>query len=351
MPVGISQTYISGISTVVDSTDAAYKEYVDNENLAPIPDVNVDYPFLLNTGTDTAWVGISSFVEYTTGGTYNITLPTYAKELTVVLTGGGGGGAGGISGPSNNFGNDVGGGAGGGGGSVMFSIPTSAIVGTALTVIVGLAGTGGNGSPGSSTVATAGANGGRTTIIWNSLEGTQSVFANGGTGGSIGVHASSGGAGGPGGTVSVISNYTYSYSGTAGGRGAFAGSFPSAPAFSGGNASAGYQCSGGGGGGANAGSSLSPGSGGAIYFYSNTYQITTNNASAVTISGLSYGAGAAGGTGGTFTGSPGGSGARGGGGGGGGGGQGQNLGFPAAGYTSGNGGSGGTGYALVMWRG
>lgn len=351
MPVGIGTTYIIGISTASNTTDAAYKEYVDNANTAPIIDRNIAYPFLVNTGSSTAWLGITSFTEYTTAGTYTFNFPLHAKELTITITGGGGGGAGGISGPSNVYGQDVGGGGGGGGASLMFSIPTSSIVGTALTVSVGAAGTGGNGSPGASTSATAGSNGGRTTVTWNSLEGTQSVFANGGTGGSIGVYNSSGGAGGPGGTLSSMNNYIWATNGTSGGRGAYF-LFPSSfSAVSGTNASGANQCTGGGGGGANAGSAIPHASGGTIYFYSNTYNVSSSGASSVTFSSLSYGAGGAGGSGGTYTGTPGGSGARGAGGGGGGGGQGQNLGFPAAGYTSGNGGTGGAGYALISWRG
>lgn len=354
MSVSIGFTSISGITTSVDQYDAVHKGYFDSVNNITIPSQNQKNTFLFTDATTTSWVGITSFTEYTIPGTYIFNIPEQAKELTFFLVGAGGGGAGGISGPANNFGFGVGGGGGGGGATAMWIIPRTSIVGSAITVSIGSSGTAGAGSPASSVTATPGGTGGSTSVTWSAPSGIPSatcqILVNGGVGGFIGTSGSIGGsAGGGAAAPPIASNYTYASAGTPGGRGAYAGG--SLPASPGTPMSSPYQCSGGGGGGSNAGSSLVPGAGGAIYYYNNTYQITTADASALVIPGLSHGAGGAGGQGSQYAANSGGRGARGGGGGGGGSGQGQNLGFPASGYTSGPGGAGGAGYAFIMWRG
>ena len=96
MPVVVGVSSISGITTAVNSTDAAYKEYTD----ARVTFSGVSVPtsldaneFLFTNGSSISWQPIQAVQEYTASGSYSFSIPTQAKKFTIEATGAGGGGA------------------------------------------------------------------------------------------------------------------------------------------------------------------------------------------------------------------------------------------------------------------
>lgn len=118
------------------------------------------------------------------------TVPTYAYYVSALLIGGGGGGGGGGKGDKNNNGAS-GGGGGGGGCSIMRLFPVTP--GVSYTVTIGSGGSAGirQWDGGSASGA-----GGNTVFSYN---GTPTLTAHGGSGGSVGSGANVGAAGGSGG--------------------------------------------------------------------------------------------------------------------------------------------------------
>lgn len=94
MPVNVGLSSITGISTVISGTDAAYKEYVDNKLGTAIPSIyGNENEFLFTNGSTVSWEPIQASQEYTAAGSYTFNIPTQAKELFIEATGAGGGGA------------------------------------------------------------------------------------------------------------------------------------------------------------------------------------------------------------------------------------------------------------------
>ena len=92
MPAQLGSNQITGISTAVSGSDAAYKDYVDNNG--PIPSIiNNENEFLFTDGSAVSWEPIHATQEYTTAGSYTFPIPLQAKELLIEATGAGGGGA------------------------------------------------------------------------------------------------------------------------------------------------------------------------------------------------------------------------------------------------------------------
>ena len=94
MPVELGSNQITGISTAVSGSDAAYKNYVDTRPPGSGPSIyGNENEFLFTNGSATSWEPIQASQEYTTAGTYTYTLPTQAKRVVIESNGAGGGGA------------------------------------------------------------------------------------------------------------------------------------------------------------------------------------------------------------------------------------------------------------------
>jgi hypothetical protein len=93
MPVEISSVQITGITTVVNLTDAVSKEYVDTSSGITTTSDDGNRLFVYSDGTNQIWEPIGAYQEYTTPGNYTFTVPTQAKQLFIEATGAGGGGA------------------------------------------------------------------------------------------------------------------------------------------------------------------------------------------------------------------------------------------------------------------
>lgn len=229
---------------------------------------NLTTPILqTNSISDTNGIYLLQRNIYDTPGVFTITPPnnlkyTYAR-IQMWGAGGGGGGADFQGVVNNGVGSVVpGGGAGGGGAYGEIIMPYQILQNSTLTGNVGYGGTGGlggyiatttaiNANKISSTVGvgqagTDGTNGTATTISLSMITGNSTLaanwYANGGTGGRVGVGTVAGVAG-TGGTL--LGTFSTSQSGTAGGAG---GSTASAAAGTNLTAS-GFAASGGGGGG------------------------------------------------------------------------------------------------------
>lgn len=93
MPVEISSVQITGITTVVNLTDAVSKEYVDTSSGITTTSDDGNRLFVYSDGSIQSWEPIGAYQEYTTPGNYTFTVPTQAKQLFIEATGAGGGGA------------------------------------------------------------------------------------------------------------------------------------------------------------------------------------------------------------------------------------------------------------------
>lgn len=143
--------------------------------------------------------------QYTTVGTYTVTVPADKTTLRVSLIGASGG-SGGSSAFSGNVGENLGGAGGGGGGSgVSVTTISGLTAGETITIVVGSHGVGGNGYPYGGGSGSNGSAGGNTTVSRTS--GVIAIATGGGggaaashTGGAGGAAGTGGGAGGNGGT-------------------------------------------------------------------------------------------------------------------------------------------------------
>ncbi len=96
MSVEVKSNQITGITTTVNPTDAASKQYVDDNITSsgvPVPTTADETEFLFTNGSTASWEPIQASQEYTAVGTYTFTVPTQAKKFTIEATGAGGGGA------------------------------------------------------------------------------------------------------------------------------------------------------------------------------------------------------------------------------------------------------------------
>ena len=96
MSVEVKSNQITGITTTVNPTDAASKQYVDDNITSsgvPTPTFADQNEFLFTNGSTASWEPIQASQEYTAVGTYTFTVPTQAKKFTIEATGAGGGGA------------------------------------------------------------------------------------------------------------------------------------------------------------------------------------------------------------------------------------------------------------------
>ena len=95
MPVKLGSNQITGVSTSVSGSDAAYKQFVDTKTFGPysIPSSggNIN-EFLSPNGSSTSLKPIQASQEYTAAGPYTFDIPLQAKELLIEATGAGGGG-------------------------------------------------------------------------------------------------------------------------------------------------------------------------------------------------------------------------------------------------------------------
>ena len=104
MPINISGTNVTGITSIRDTDDAVNKAYVDGKTGSAPPIQNQEGEFLYTDGTTLAWEPITNYSEYTTTGSYTFDVPSYAKEVLIEATGAGGAGASGnTDGDSWNF--------------------------------------------------------------------------------------------------------------------------------------------------------------------------------------------------------------------------------------------------------
>jgi hypothetical protein len=156
-----------------------------------------------------------SYIEYTTPGTYTITVPNIASYIAVVLIGGGGSGGNGGWGSNGSASFGTGGGGGGAGATIITkAIPITPSSTVSLTV-------GGGGSPGSfnGVIPYIGTSGAETSI---SIGGVKRFGAGGGYRGNSGWNQNSvnintlpnnevRGLGGTGGTIYQESNYSIYY--------------------------------------------------------------------------------------------------------------------------------------------
>ena len=89
----LGPNYISGITTSVNPTDVAFKQYADNKPGVSIPTDELNNGKLLfSDGSNVSWEKASNYVEYTSAGNYNFSIPTRAQKLTIEVSGSGGGG-------------------------------------------------------------------------------------------------------------------------------------------------------------------------------------------------------------------------------------------------------------------
>ena len=185
MAVEVGSNQITGITTAVNNTDAAYKDYVASVNNAnPIASpINQSNKFLYTDGSTTSWNSIGAYVEYTTAGSYTFDVPVNAVEIMIEVTGGGGGGGGGGSGLSGSTGVGAGGGGGGSGATGMWIIPKGHITSSTISVTVGSSGSAGTGSAGNVAAGTNGGAGGASSVTWTGPNGSYTLSANGGAGG------------------------------------------------------------------------------------------------------------------------------------------------------------------------
>ena len=96
MSVEVKSNQITGITTTVNPTDAASKQYVDERITSPgVPLITTsdENEFLFTDGSSASWQPIQAVQEYTTAGISTYTIPTQAKKFTIDATVGGGGGA------------------------------------------------------------------------------------------------------------------------------------------------------------------------------------------------------------------------------------------------------------------
>lgn len=189
-------------------------------------------------------------IEFTSPGTYTITIPTFAKSMIVTACGGGGGGG---SGTSNALSGIGGGAGGGGGGAAAINNKTYSLTGkggTEIKITIGAGGAGGNrdsqnGVTGESTIisgfvtlaggiggrgdggdggASGGAGGGRggagaKSSTLNGYTGTSGVVGTGGTGGTATEQNTHGGGGGGGSLGAGGKGDGYTSTGTEGSKG------------------------------------------------------------------------------------------------------------------------------------
>lgn len=330
MPIGISSSRITGITSIRDSDDVVSKEYIDARAGGAPDKTNQEAEFLYTDGSIYSWEHLTSYTEYKTPGSYTHRLPDYAKHILIEAIGGGGGGE-----PGNASGGGSSGGSGGSGAYSSWQIIKDQIVGFTLNIFVGSGGTGGTASP-----LVAATSGQASTVSWTGPNSATYTLSAAGGGAASGVTGGSAGAADVG-----TDNFLVTSSGIAGVNGLTGNGTGTSATTS----STAFQATAGGGGGFGSDTNNFGGNGGTINYYGNTataVSVSVNGTNGPEIAGLAYGGGGSGGGGNsTPLAGNGGNGSRGGGGGGGG------YGYNSILLSSavGNGGNGGSGYVKVTW--
>jgi hypothetical protein len=89
----LGPNYVTGITTSVNTTDIAFKEYVDNHTGGITATTDSDNgKLLVSDGSTSSWEYLSTRVEFETPGTTNYTVPSRVNKLLISASGGGGGG-------------------------------------------------------------------------------------------------------------------------------------------------------------------------------------------------------------------------------------------------------------------
>ena len=156
--------------------------YFDGTNWSQLSPGDDGYVLTTHSeGEDPSWEavsgsssGTSSIEIMTTPGTSNVTIPTTANFVNILVGGGGGGGGGGKTVTTTNY---SGGGGGGGGAMARATFDASVLRGIAAVLSVTVGATGGGGA-----AAASGTAGGASSV---SVGGTLILQAGGGAGGSV----------------------------------------------------------------------------------------------------------------------------------------------------------------------
>lgn len=197
--LGDLQNYLEGVSP--GTNPSSITEYYANGTY--VTDGSIAFPGGVYTPIPTSgqislrnfygakWLGGITY-EYTTPGTYTVTIPKYTGtiqnyECSGLVVGGGGGGGGGYVASSTNGRS----GGGGGGGCFMNASISSTPSSLSFTVVIGAGGTGGISSE-TSSATTRGTKGANTTF---SINGTLQLLGEGGGPGGNGVSGTVGTAG------------------------------------------------------------------------------------------------------------------------------------------------------------
>ena len=171
------------------NTDSSYMEVYYNNYWSPFALIGNSIITATTTNANLSTSGTYTVATFKTSGYFNITSSTGAPSLEVLIVGGGGGGGGVIGG-------------GGGAGGVLYSASLTAVNGN-IAVIVGGGQPGGIGY--SNGASEAGATGGNSSILFNSVT---YIAAGGGGGGGYSNSSAvgkAGGSGGGGGSQSGVS--------------------------------------------------------------------------------------------------------------------------------------------------
>ena len=89
----LGPNYVTGITTSVNATDIAFKEYVDNHTGGITATTDSDSgKLLVSDGSASSWDYLSQRLEFETAGTTNNTVPSRVNKLFISATGSGGGG-------------------------------------------------------------------------------------------------------------------------------------------------------------------------------------------------------------------------------------------------------------------
>ena len=240
--------------------------YVTNTSISGFSNITAN-TLKVNTITDTSGIPILQRNIYSIPGPFTIPKPTILKysyaRIQVWGAGGGGGGADFQATAADGIGSIVPGGGGGGGGAYgEVIIPWHIVANSTLTANIGYGGTGGLGgyiatstkidqdrisyTGGVGQAGTNGANGTATVLSLSMVSGNSTLtanwYANGGTGGRVGVGTNAGLSGSGG---LLLGTFDLSYSGASGGTGGSTAAGANGPAF----IAYGSASSGGGGGG------------------------------------------------------------------------------------------------------
>ena len=90
----IGNQSITGITTSINTTDVAFKQYADNHigGITATTDSDAS-KLLLSDGSTGSWNYLSDRLEFETSGTTNVTIPSKVNKIILSASGGGGGGS------------------------------------------------------------------------------------------------------------------------------------------------------------------------------------------------------------------------------------------------------------------